>query len=674
MGGYCAFGLHLAGGMPIFNASGNCLTWMHKMRSGPSDLMSTPSGIELDLEFLPAWAREPADANRFAKYEGGPEQDKRGQRDRFGRRHERGGGDRAPRRDRPQQDSHRPLPAGPDRRKDRPRRGREGGQKFRERGREQSEEAPEPQVQLPEIDVEFIPDELGVESLAKQIKLRGRAYPLFDIALLILRAPERYQARFVVRRGQDDKPLQRLVVCSLDESVWLSEDEVVDHIMRRHFAMFYQTEKVAIDPPKGTYTFVAKCGLSGAILGPPNYHDYQTKLHRLHAERFSHMPFEVYKSKVKMVRDEAVVKQWLEDQSWRLEYVGLNVPDAVRLQSREEVEQHFRSVHLANIAREVDEFVLPPGGKRPFMSRLLGLLLKQSTEDQRRFPLRLATRLSQQFAARGLQFFKVDRAVHVCVARPHYLDLQETVVSESIRRIVEFIGQHPRSTRRQLIEALAPSPTRPSSTPADSRPPEQQGQVVAGDVAAQNSQEKSVPAEPPEPTPEQTALIADLHWLIHQGHIIEFFDGHIEMARPPKPKPAPAPRTEPKNMPATTSDQPLGQAGAPAGSADKPSQQSPPSTGPAAPEQQAPAADTPKDSLPVAPLESQPKSQLDQPAGATQSLVAPADAQVDASADAAAAVPVEAQSPVITQDQESDQEAEHPQAEQPKTTAPDARD
>ena len=40
-----------------------------------------------------------------------------------------------------------------------------------------------------------------------------------------------------------------------------------------------------------------------------------------------------------------------------------------------------------------------------------------------------------------------------------------------------------------------------------------------------------------EPTPEQTAVIADLHWLIHQGHVIEFANGVMDTAKKPLPKP-----------------------------------------------------------------------------------------------------------------------------------------
>src|SRR6185503_18838693 len=150
----------------------------------------------------------------------------------------------------------------------------------------------------------------------------------------------------------------------------------------------------------------------------------QNQLRKLHAERFSRMPFEAFKARVRIVKDEAVVKKWLEDQSWKTQYVCLNLPEPLKLGSRDEVEKHFRETHLANIIAAVETSRLSGTGARQLRSPALLRLLRQAWEDQRRFPLQIATVLSQQFAAHGLQFFKVNRTVtHVCVARPHYLDL-----------------------------------------------------------------------------------------------------------------------------------------------------------------------------------------------------------------------------------------------------------
>jgi hypothetical protein len=381
---------------------------------------------------------------------------------------------------------------------------------------------------LPEIEINLIPEEKGVESLARQIKMTGRAYPLFGIAQMILQKPERHAVVFTIKKNAEGRPVQPLFVCALDDSLWLSEDEAVAHVLKNHFATFYQAERTATEPPKGKYTFVAQCGLSGIILGPPNYHDYQNQLRKLHAERFSRMPFETFKSRVKIVRDEEVVKKWVDEQSWKTEYLCLNMPEPLRLGNHEAVEKHFREHHKDNIIKPVETFTLGGTASRALRSSDLLRLVRSVWEDQRRFPLQIATNLSQQFASLGLHFFKVNRTItHVSVARPHYLDLDATPVSEGVKRIVEHVNAHPKCTRRQLLEALAPVQAPNAATPASTESPGES------------------PAKPPqelEPTPEQTAVIADLHWLIHQGHVIEFADGTLESAKKPVPKPPKPPR------------------------------------------------------------------------------------------------------------------------------------
>ena len=374
--------------------------------------------------------------------------------------------------------------------------------------------------------VTFLPDDATVESMARQIKLTGRAYPIFDIAHLFLKKPDKQRVRFNVIKKPDGEAVQPLFVCALDDTLWLSEEEVMDHLLKHHFNTFYQTEKIPTDPPKGTYTFVAQCGMSGTILGPPNYHDYQNQLHKLHQERFSRMPFDMFKSRVKIVKDEATVKKWMEDQSFRAEYICLNVPESLKLNSREDVEKHFREVHFPNIVSKVDSHTISGEASRNLRSPELQRLVRAAWEQQQRFPLQLVTTLSQQFAGHGLQFFKVNKNItHVAVARPHFLDLEATPVSDTVKKIVDFINEHPRCTRRQVLDGLAPTPPLP---------------------------EGATPPTEPQATPEQGAIISDLHWLVHQGHVIEFANGTLETAKKPKPRPVQEKREKVKDgQPAT---------------------------------------------------------------------------------------------------------------------------
>ena len=392
-----------------------------------------------------------------------------------------------------------------------------------------------PPIPLPEINLALVPEEAGVDSLSRQIRQTGRAYPLFDIAQMILAKPERYTVTFSIKTKPDLTPVQPMFLCALDESLWLSEDDAVRHILSKHFATFYQPERTQIDPPKGVYTFVAQCGMSGVILGPPNNHDYQNQLRKLHTERFGRMPFEEFKARVKIVKDEAIVKKWMDDQSWKTEFSCLNVPEPLKVASREEVEKHFRTVHLANIVKPVNTHRLGGVASRALVDRGLYRLARERWEEQRHFPIQIATSLSQQFASRGLQFFKVNRTVtHVSVARPHFLDLEATPVSDGVRKIVEFINAHQKCTHKQLLRALAPSPA-PAAKPAPAAEAPASGEAAAAPTA------QPVADEAPSFSPEMTALMVDLHWLVQQGHVIEFATGILETAKRPVPKPVKAP-------------------------------------------------------------------------------------------------------------------------------------
>jgi hypothetical protein len=218
----------------------------------------------------------------------------------------------------------------------------------------------------------------------------------------------------------------------------------------------------------------------------------------------------------------------VEDLSFKTEYNCLNVAEPLKLASMEAVEQHFRATHKDSIIKPVESFVVAGVPSRSLRSTGLQRLVRSEWEHQKHFPLTVATKLSQQFASHGLQFFKVNKTVtHVAVARPQYLDLETTPVSESIRRIVEFINTSAKCTRKKLVEALAPIP-RPTVIEINPEAPAAAPAETAGPV----------------PTAEQTAVVSDLHWLVHQGHVLEFADGRLETAKKPAPRP-PKPEKKP---------------------------------------------------------------------------------------------------------------------------------
>ncbi len=348
----------------------------------------------------------------------------------------------------------------------------------------------------------ILPDPRGIEGLAKQLKSSGKAYPLFDLAVLILEKTERYSVVFHPEAGAT--PLTRL---ESDGSLWVSEAAAIRHVLDHQLEKFYRREVTQGEPPKGSFSFIAICGMSDTVLGPPNFHDYQTRLHRLHAEKFARMPFEAFKSRVRMVKEPEVLEKWKSDQSTREEFFALDSAEGaepVKLADRAAVERHFRAQlsqgMLVAVTGEVE--VHGPVAIH-HCDTVVRQLAQNAVLDLRRFPLPLAHVLGQSLSTKGLQVFKAhENITYISVARPRYLDRVNTPVADGIAGILDHL----------------------ESAPSGQPRPEQWKALLALRVT------------PEDATAKEAALVGDLSWLIHQGHVIDYAKRGLEAVRKPKPR------------------------------------------------------------------------------------------------------------------------------------------
>jgi len=469
------------------------------------------SGIDLAQSFLPDWAKAgsaPASAARLAeRFDRGDEAPRGGQR-----RDGRGPSNRRP-------DDRRPgggRPAGPHgdqrNRPDRAGGPRGGGRRDEPRGSRDrrddrpGDRRPEPPPMLPGWAISVLPDPRGVDGLIKQIRASAKAYPLFDLALLVLEKPERF--RITLKRDSDQSPA--IFQLATDGSLWLTEKEAVQHVMARHLEKFYRRERVAVDPPKGSFSCVAVCG--DIVLGPPNHHAYQTRLREVHAARFRNFPFEVFKSRVQMVRDPEFIEKWKAEQSFRDEFFPAEVAEGcepARFADLAAVEADFRANHAAGLISRVEgPLELSGTAFAGASSPSIRNLAHAAVNDLRRFPLPLAHILGQAFAAGGLQIFKAhENITYVSTARPKYLDRSVSPVAEGLSGILDHLESAPPAPRPDQWKAL---------------------------LALRSSGE--------DPGASESALASDLSWLIHQGHVMDYAKRGLEAVRKPRPQREPSPK------------------------------------------------------------------------------------------------------------------------------------
>ncbi len=447
-----------------------------------------------DLKLLPDWLKEESFENPYANHAGEPEGRARGGDRREGPPQRRGGGPGGDRRAKPQRPGAPRRDGGP--------RGERGDRG--DRGPRQERDAPRDTAPAPgppaEVTVDFIADERCAQAIIQQVHTGNRAFPLFGLARVFLEKPERHSLRITSTNAA--APLYRV-----GEDGPVSLDRRAPDGLEKLKEKYYSKETIQREPLKGNYTNVARCRLSGTLLGPTNHHSYQSTLRKLYEERFQRrMSFPDYQREIEVVSDPKLVEAWKENSRSGVRYRTLQEPEPLTFESAGEADEHFRKNYLEREMHAAQSFDLSGPASRELPDRRLGAAVRQEWERERRFPVRFGQHLRRLFAEAGLHIFKYHkRVLFVSAIRPVPLKgADKDAFSQGVTEILRVIEQKPRCVRSDLAAA-----------------------ILAGKPEAEQAAGKA-------------ALAGDLRWLIQSGHVIEFHDGTLDV--PPTPRPEPEPR------------------------------------------------------------------------------------------------------------------------------------
>ncbi|MEY2508870.1 MAG: hypothetical protein QOH01_3199 [Verrucomicrobiota bacterium] len=442
----------------------------------------TPTEDLLDLRMLPAWANEPARPNDYANFEGEDADS--------GRRRQ----DRPRNRDR---DRDRRGPRKPDRPSERP--NRDNRSRRPPDARREQERRPEFTAEPLAVTVRFLPHQKAFENVIAQIKSAPIAYSVFALARLFLDKPERYDVRLTMPEGAQ--------LFQLGENGAVASDRRI--LEGSAFASarddFYTVEVTQSEPLKGNFSNVARCRLSGTLLGPTNHHAYQPQLRNLYETRFSRrMSFADYQRQIDVVSDPAVVEQWKEQARSITTYHVKNAEPPVSFSNSADAERHFRQTYLPGLLREANELTISGVLSRRLSDRRLGREIENAWAQETRSPSKMMQELAAGLRQAGLNIFRHRKGMlFVSPVRARVFGHERAGVSDSINAILEKVAAAPGMNRKQLAEQLA----------------------VAD-------------ADPTVAERAKMTLANDLHWLIGEGYVIEFNDGSLDLPRAKVPAPA----------------------------------------------------------------------------------------------------------------------------------------
>jgi hypothetical protein len=432
----------------------------------------------------------------------------------------------------------------------------------------------------PHFAVTFYPEDTSFNALAKTIRASCRSIELFEIARTVIAKEDRFVAVLARKPSADGTVSKAPLYISVPDGVpFESQEAVVTHVFSRHLGLFFETSEVEIEAPKGNYQVINKCGVTGELLGPPNYHLYNQYVQQYHAAEIKGLSLEAYRARIETVRDPEAVAQWLAKMKKVTRYTWKNAPAVVPAETPKPAEPapaevatteaapapeapvetpsetpgeiaaapaaatppapHFDSIDeaRAHLLSQASERVYKTVETARFHGRIYDSIppgeiqraIEGSLERQRRFPLDTANALRGRLRREHFTIFKkgAKGVSYVCAVKRKFRTPGQ-VFADSIGALISFIEARPMIRASELSAKFL------------------------GMAQVNPAEGEAAPEMTPELREKFVRMQCDLRWLVTEGYVTELIDGRL-FAPPPmaeaKKKEAENEDNDPENFP-----------------------------------------------------------------------------------------------------------------------------
>jgi hypothetical protein len=331
-------------------------------------------------------------------------------------------------------------------------------------------------------------EEPVAEKLANRLKADGRAHALFDLWRNLVGQPNALS--FAVKPARESKSAFH---CCLEcGQAFTHADLVFRHYRQRHGEKAVKFIQQTVEPPKGNFTFVARCGLCRAPICPPNYHAFTARLVAHHKDRHDRIPFEDFRAKVSNSSNPEDVEAWKKAASVVEEchcaHCGELLPD------EHLAAEHLKAAHRDQIVKTSGELIVHGTQVKQLDCRDVRRVCAEMWDKERKEPGHFLALLRQALNKHGLQLFR-DILGHqfACRYRP--------------RRPAPGDRLTP---RQQEMIAMAGAPARRGHKP--------NRHTFRDHFTAQGASEEEVKA--------------DVDALVKQGLLVEFDNGQLDALGP----------------------------------------------------------------------------------------------------------------------------------------------
>jgi hypothetical protein len=306
-----------------------------------------------------------------------------------------------------------------------------------------------------DVEVKILPETKALGTIIRKLQQDFHAYKLKDLAYFFLDNPSSVLLKITPRGDaastEPQKPFRQCKACGFAST---NEDEVVQHILTAHIGDYYQIKEIECEPPKGNFNCVAKCGLSGVLLGPPNIHEFNGVVREMIRTRYPNMSEEQYRSHIEMVRDADAIEEWRKGAVKKTVFVAKGAGEDAPMLTREQAEAEFRRNMLPSLLDAPKNLMITADMALKSPVKPLVWAVRDALEAERRAPYNMCFALRGAFHHRKLHFFRANDA-----RGPEFVTSAELKEFDSahaipeLAKVAEFIAENPCSPRVDIVTA-----------------------------------------------------------------------------------------------------------------------------------------------------------------------------------------------------------------------------
>ncbi len=324
-----------------------------------------------------------------------------------------------------------------------------GGSRGFDRKAPRNAERPKPL----DVEVKILPETKALGTIIRKLQQDFHAYKLKDLAYFFLDNPSSVLLKVTPRSASAGSEPQRLFrQCKACGFASTNEEDVVQHMLTAHIGDYYEIKEIDCEPPKGNFSCVAKCGLSGVLLGPPNIHEFNGVVREMIRTRYPNMSEEQYRAHIEMVRDAEAIEEWRKNAVKKTVFVAKGAGENAPQLTREQAEAEFKRNIMPSMLDTPKHLMITAEMAMKSPVKPLVWAVRDAIEAERRAPYNICFALRGAFHHRKLHFFRANDArgpEFVTGAELKEFDAEHAI--PELAKVANFIAEHPCSPRVDIV-------------------------------------------------------------------------------------------------------------------------------------------------------------------------------------------------------------------------------